>query len=421
MTSKIVVNNIEADAGISTVAFGSKVSATEFIGPVTGNATGLSGSPTLSGITSVSTTNLTVNGNAYPSAGPLSNRNKIINGDMRIDQRNAGASVTVNTTANVFTLDRWAGYGQLTDGVFTVQQSTSTPPAGFSHFLRTTVTTADASIGATQTYGLRHVIEGNNISDLAFGSASAKQITLSFWVRTSLTGPQTFSGSITNDAISRSYVFSYSISAANTWEYKTITLAGDTSGTWETGTSAGIKMFFSLGAGSSSSGTAGSWGSTAYFGMTGGANLIGTLNATLDITGVQLEVGSVATPFEHRSYGQELALCQRYYYRDTYTVASNVEHILFYGSMYGTTQLEGVYSFPVEMRSAPSLGNSALSTFMLRNGGEAITALNIYGTNTRSGLIYTGNTATGTQKDANALTSITTNGTVTYLEFIAEL
>ena len=297
------------------------------------------------------------------NGGPLSGtRNRIINGDMRIDQRNAGASVTINTTANVFALDRWAAYGQSTDGVFTVQQSTSTPPAGFSHFLRTTVTTADASIGATQTYGLRHVIEGNNISDLAFGSASAKQITLSFWVRSSLTG--TFGGSIANDTSARFYVFSYSISAANTWEYKTITLTGDTSGTWETGISAGIKLFFNLGAGSSSSGTAGSWGSTAYYGVTGGVNLIGTLNATLDITGVQLETGSAATPFERRSYGQELVLCQRYFcksFNQSTKPAQNTGD--FNGaisSLTGSTAFNGNalvnWRYPVQMRAAPAIG-----------------------------------------------------------------
>jgi hypothetical protein len=292
------------------------------------------------------------------NGGPIAgSRNRIINGDMRIDQRNAGASVTVNTTANTFTLDRWAGVGQLTDGVFTVQQSTSTPPTGFTHFLRVTTTTADASIGASQFYVLRHAIEGNNVSDLGFGTANAKQIALSFWVRSSLTG--TFGGSLANDAITRSYVFSFSIGAANTWEYKTITLTGDTSGTWETGTSSGIKMFLSLGTGLTVSGTAGSWGSTVYYGVTSGVNVIGTLNATFDITGVQLEPGSVATPFERRSYGAELVLAQRYYYKDT----DGTIHI-WSGKVDNAVTYHANTRFPVTMRAAP--------TVTLLSGGESL-------------------------------------------------
>ena len=288
-------------------------------GNVTGNLTGtastataaataygLSGSPTLSGITSVSTTNLTVNGNSYPSAGPLSNRNKIINGDMRIDQRNAGASVT---PTDAYTLDRWE-IREDTDGAVTAQQ-VSEAPAGFNKSLKITVTTADSSLAATQRLLVDQRIEGFNTADLDFGTAGAKTVTLSFWVRSSLTG--TFGGSLINHTNNRSYPYTYSISAANTWEYKTVTIAGDTSGTWETTTSAGIKVYFGLGVGSTYSGTASAWAASEFYSTTGAVSVIGTLNATWQITGVQLEVGSVATPFEHRSYGDELARCERYY------------------------------------------------------------------------------------------------------------
>ena len=301
--------------------------ATTFTGDLTGNVTGnvtgnltgtastataaataygLSGSPTLSGITSVSTTNLTVNGNSYPSSGPLSNRNKIINGDMRIDQRNAGASVT---PTDAYTLDRWE-IREDTDGAITAQQ-VSEAPAGFNKSLKITVTTADSSLAATQRLLVDQRIEGFNTADLDFGTAGAKTVTLSFWVRSSLTG--TFGGSLINHTNNRSYPYTYSISAANTWEYKTVTIAGDTSGTWETTTSAGIKVYFGLGVGSTYSGTASAWAASEFYSTTGAVSVIGTLNATWQITGVQLEAGSVATPFEHRSYGDELARCQRYY------------------------------------------------------------------------------------------------------------
>ena len=252
-------------------------------------------------------TTTTVNGYA-PTVSNMAGRNRIINGDMRIDQRNAGASVTSNASG-VFCTDRWNTWED-TDGTATVQQST-TAPAGFVNSLLWTTGTADASLGATQYCMLQHRIEGNNIADLAWGTASAATVTLSFWVRSSLTG--TFGGAFRNSAGDRSYPFTYTISAANTFEYKTITVAGDTTGTWLTNNNAGINVEFGLGVGSTYSGTAGAWAGALYLSATGATSVIGTAGATFYITGVQLEEGSVATPFEHRQYGQELALCQRYY------------------------------------------------------------------------------------------------------------
>jgi len=249
-----------------------------------------------------------LNGGALSGA-----RNRIINGDMRIDQRNAGASVTPTSLA--YTVDRWAAAEQ-TDGSITVQRST-TAPAGFANSLLVTVTSADASLGATQYAVIDQPIEGTNVDDLAWGTASAKTVTLSFWVRSSVTG--TFGGSIQNSAQDRSYPFSYTISSANTWEQKSITIAGDTSGTWLTTTGTGLAVWFSLAAGSTYSGTSGAWGGALYFAPTSATNLLATNGATFYITGVQLEAGTVATPFERRSYGQELALCQRYYERRTFS------------------------------------------------------------------------------------------------------
>ena len=302
--------------------------------------------------------------NGYtPTMSNMAGRNRIINGDMRIDQRNAGAAVTINSASNTYSVDRFFGRGDTSDGVFTLDQTT-TVPAGFTNSILATVTTADASIGSTQRYQIGQRIEGFNIADLGWGTANAKTVTLSFWVRSSLTG--TFGGALTNAAGDRSYPYTYTISSADTWEQKSVTIAGDTSGTWETGTAIGIQLFFSLGAGSTLLGTAGSWAATLYTGATGQTQVIGTLNATWYITGVQLEAGSVATPFEHRQYGQELALCQRYYYRvSTYTLGYTWISSISYSP---------VIKLPVTMRTTPTLDASG-NAFGVQSGSAGTVAL----------------------------------------------
>jgi len=244
-----------------------------------------------------------LNGGALSGA-----RNRIINGDMRIDQRNAGASASL-TSSQTYFLDRWFAVED-TDGTMTIQQS-STAPTGFQNSAILTTGTADASLGSTQLAYVAQKPEGFNVADFDWGTANAKTVTLSFWVRSSLTG--TFGGAISNSAFDRSYPFTYSVSAANTWEQKSVVIAGDTSGTWPKTNGIGMHIFWGLGVGSTYSGTAGSWAGTGYISATGATSVIGTAGATFYITGVQLEAGSVATPFERRSYGQELALCQRYY------------------------------------------------------------------------------------------------------------
>jgi hypothetical protein len=233
-------------------------------------------------------------------------RNRIINGDMRIDERNNGASVTANEALPV---DRWkqntSGGGVLTSNRSTVA------PTGFVNSLLATVSTADASIAAGDFYNLNQRIEGFNVDDFGFGTANAQAVTLSFWARSSATG--TFAGCLGNSAANRSYTFTYGISTANTWEYKTVTIPGDTSGTWLVDNGIGIRVAFDLGSGSDFQGTAGAWQSGFKLATAAAVKLISTLNATFYITGVQLEPGTVATPFERRSYGQELALCERYY------------------------------------------------------------------------------------------------------------
>ena len=286
-------------------------------------------------------------------------RNRIINGNMVIDQRNAGASVTP-TADSTYTLDRWvARLGA--SSKFSVQQNAGsvTPPAGFSNYLGIT-SLAATTVASGDYYGIQQSIEGFNVADLGWGTASAQSVTLSFQVRSSLTG--TFSGALKNSGFNRSYPFTFTISSANTWETKTITIAGDTSGTWLSNNGIGIQVIFNLGYGSTYLGTAGAWAASNLGGATGSVNVVATNGATFYITGVQLEAGTNASPFERRDYGRELAMCQRYAY---------VNRVL--SGSFGAFGLSGFFEtttvglvpirHPVEMRAAPTYSFSAANTF----------------------------------------------------------
>ena len=271
-------------------------------------------------------------------------KNRIINGDMRIDQRNAGASVT--PTSNGYTLDRWrAEISQ--SSKFSVQQNAGsvTPPTGFTKYLGITSLSA-YSIGSSDYFVIKQAIEGNNISDLGWGASGASSVTLSFWVRSSLTG--TFGGVIQNADATRSYPFTYTISSANTWTSISVTIAGDTTGTWQTGTSGGIYVYFGLGVGSTYSGTASAWASANYISATGATSVVGTNGATFYITGVQLEKGSTATSFDYRDYTRELAMCQRYY--STFMVGFDYKSPASGYTLVGTQ-----ITFSTTMRASPSL------------------------------------------------------------------
>lgn len=287
----------------------------------------------------------------------ISGRNRIINGAMRIDQRKEGASNTINGTSETYTLDRWYAKGESADGVFTVVRSTSTPVSGFPNFLRVTATTADASIGSSQSYLLGQKVEGYNTADLGWGAAGADDITVSFWVRSSLSGD--FSGAIRNSAKDRSYPFTYNIGATNTWEYRSFTVAGDTSGTWLTTNGIGAEVVFDLGAGASNRGTAGAWANSAHVGVTSAVSVIGTLNATWDITGVQVERGTVATEFEFRPITTELELCQRYYAKTFNQGTAPAQGAGSGGAMTckvpaSSACVQAIWQFPVRMRATPS-------------------------------------------------------------------
>ena len=289
----------------------------------------------------------TING-VTPTSDNLMGRNRIINGDMRIDQRNAGASTNNAGGSTTYALDRWAYYGT-SASKFSIQQSTAAP-AGFANSLLIT-SLAATTTGSGDEYWLIQPIEGFNTADLNWGTANAKTIVVSFWVRSSLTG--SFGGSIINGAYNYSFPFAYTIDAANTWEYKTVLITAPTSGTWVGATNgAGLRCVFSLSAGTTyGQGTVNTWQSGTYkVSPAGVTNILETNGATWQMTGVQLEAGSVATSFERRSYGQELALCQRYF--ET-SVATQYQ---FISGTYNPPTLESYHTwyFKVEKRAAPT-------------------------------------------------------------------
>lgn len=290
-------------------------------------------------------------------------KNRIINGAMMIDQRNAGASVT-NTNGSVYTIDRWLASGSQASK-YTIQQS-STVPSGFTKAALIT-SSSSYSLSSGDFFTFRQYIEGFNVADLGWGTADAQPITISFKVRSSLTG--TFGGVLLNSAANRSYPFTYTISSANTYETKTVTIAGDTTGTWLTDNGIGIQVVFGLGVGSTYSGTAGSWSGNLYLGATGATSVVGTNGATFYITGVQLEKGSTATSFDYRPYGTELALCQRYlpafYNGNGGPIA--------YGSVGPSAGATAYFfiNFPVPARVPPTgLSYSSLSHFTLNPFGS---------------------------------------------------
>jgi len=242
----------------------------------------------------------------------LGTKNLIINGDMRIAQRGTSATIT-GSGFGYFLIDRFGVQAEDDGSGYNVSQSTDAP-AGFQYSMLLTVTTTDTLDATSDNHCLGQRIEGNNIAHLKWGTSDAETVTLSFWVKSSLTG--TFGGALSNlPSTSRAYGFIYTINSANTWEYKTITISGETTGTWATNNGIGIWVTWSLGANAGRQTTANQWDTIASrqaTGVYGEDNIIGTLGATFYITGVQLEVGENATPFEHRMYSQELAMCQRY-------------------------------------------------------------------------------------------------------------
>jgi hypothetical protein len=315
------------------------------------------------------TTGITFNdASTQATAAKVGMVNRIINGDFRIDQRNAGAAINpINN--NTFTVDRWA-YAASQSSKFSAQQNQGsvTTPVGFTNYLGFTSSSA-YSVTTTDYFFLVHRIEGYNIADLGWGTANAKTVTLSFQVYSSLTG--TFGALLSNNGDARTYPFTYTIPVANTWTTISVTITGDTSGTWLTNNGAGINVMFSLGAGSTRQGTAGAWVGSAYYGVSGQTNVVGTNGATFYITGVQLEKGSTATSFDYRPYGTELALCQRYYEKSfaigtapsvaNFAGSCGANHDGGSGSNCDVYSIYG-FSYKVTKRSAPSITTFSAST-----------------------------------------------------------
>ena len=345
----------------------------------TASTTGISGSAISSGVVAEAY------GGTGTSTGYYGFKNRIINGAMVIDQRNAGASVT--PTDGQFCTDRFSA-GLTQASKFSFQQSTDAP-TGFKNSIKVTSLSA-YSVTSGDLFEVRQNIEGYNIADLGFGTASASTITLSFWVKSSLTG--TFGGALSNEGAGRSYPFTYTISVANTFEYKTVTIAGDTTGTWLTTNGIGMRVRFSLGAGSTYSGTSGAWASATYTSATGAVSVVGTNGATFYITGVQLEKGSTATSFDYRDIGRELIMCQRYFER-SYNIGSATGtftngFIGFNNPLTSTSDIPSNILFKVTKRDTPTVvvynAVSGASGAAYRSSDAAsisVTGINYVGTN----------------------------------------
>jgi hypothetical protein len=441
MTSKIVVNNIEADSGINTVTFNSKLSSSEFIGNVTGNLTGtastataaataygISGSPTLSGITSVSTTNLTVNGNAYPSDGAISGaRNRIINGDMKIFQR--GTATTIGASS-VYALDRWLfGREAGTESArFTVTKesltSSDTPFAsdGTTNTMKIDITTASGGISASQSHYLTQRIEGFNVSDLAYGTSSAKSCVASFWIKadnkTGTMGVSLYNGG------NRSYI--QNISVTSSWTKYSLVFPGDTSGAIADDNTQQLTLSFALSAGSNLQNTANTWVGGFDVATSSQADFTDSTSNNIYITGVQLEVGTVATPFERRSYGQELALCQRYYYRvlSTPVNVGNYARLSVSGLSASSTTAFVQVMFPVTMRTAPSSVETTGTPSNYQVATSTFSAVNATSITFNIASAHNGEVSVataGSLSSGNSTYLIANNNTTAYLGWSAEL
>jgi len=320
-------------------------------------------------------------------------RNRIINGAMTIDQRNAGALVS---NANGYITDRWSlGKFDPTGGAYSGQQVTDAP-SGFTNSLKVTVTTSITQ-SSDQFWQAFQTIEGYNVADLAWGTASAQPVTVSFWVKSSVTG--TYSITLFNSgvgSVDRAYVTTYVINSANTWEYKTVTVAGDTSSAsyWGTTNGAGIGVYFDLGCGTNQQATANTWTTANARRVSGTVRLMATGSATWQITGVQLEEGTAASPFENRLYGTELALCQRYCMK---WLGNQTNEIISGGAFnaYSSTNAQGAVAPPVTMRSTPTITFGTLGFTDIASINNSVSALTINTVNSGPNAVNMTVTSTG--------------------------
>ena len=339
-------------------------------------------------------------------------RNIIINGDMSIAQRSTSA-VTINSGTVQYGIDRFGARGMSSAGVFTIEQSTDAP-TNFVNSFKATVTTADSSIASNATYRVVQHIEGNMIRNLNWGTAQAQDVTLSFKVKSSLTG--TFGGAIINGDYNRFYNFSYTISSANTWTDVSVTIDGDTSGTWVTNNTLGIRLSLSLGAGSGEVGSAGSWGTATYEGVTGQTNLIATNGATWQITGVQLEAGTTASDFEFLPVDVNRRRCDRYFQR----ILSDSAYTAFgAGTVYNSTLAPTFVPYRLEMRSSPTF---SVSNVLFTQGDSSKGVTSISSTNAGKSSLYIDlNCSSGGMTTGRGGLLLASNNSNAYIQMDAEL
>ena len=272
-------------------------------------------------------------------------RNKVINGDMRIAQRGTGAITA--SSVNQYPVDRWIATSNATNPI-TFQQ-VADGPAGFTNSVRATSGGTGSAYSSNHYTFLTQRFEGFNVADLAWGTASAKPIVLSFWVKVSANAMGTHSLVVENSTGAMTYIATYTVSTTN-WEYKTIQISGPTSGSFPTDNSTGFQIDFTLGVGSAFEGTAGAWTSGKY--ATAGSVDLGSLSsATWQITGVQLEQNTQPTPFEQRPYGIELQLCQRYYFRYSMITSGGYHRLPSLMNTYASNAAQGMVWHPVPMRN----------------------------------------------------------------------
>jgi hypothetical protein len=349
-----------------------------------------------------------------PFTGGFGFRNRIINGDFRIDQRNAGASTSVPNGTIVYGVDRTLVYEDTGASSCTVQQVTDAP-SGFVNSLKFTVGTGSTATSA-QLAVAEHRIEGFNFSDSAYGTASAQTFTLAFWVKSSLAG--TYCVGLRNASDNRSYVATYTINSASTWEFKTITIAGDTSGTWGTGNGIGISVRFDLGSGSNyRTSTLNSWQTGLLFSNSSQANLIGTSGATWQIAGWSLEKGSTATSFDYRPYGTELALCQRYFF----VAVTGSAKYWGMGQNYSASALTSYIQFPVTMRTAPTSASTSGTNYygFYRNGtNDDFNSITLEAAHVQGTGLFNNSEISGTAGQSG---NLYTNNAASFIAFQAEL
>ena len=314
--------------------------------------------PNLTATTKVTTADLANTGNY--NGGQLGNRNLIINGAMQVAQRGTSNAIT---GGGYHTIDRWSTVANsgMSYAVTMSQESTDSDTNGFGYSLKLLTTTAQSMTGG-QNYSLRYQIEGRDIKHFSYGTVSAKVITLSFWVKSNKTGLfslQIYNG---NTGTNHSMLTSYTVNVADTWEYKTIVIPANTSQVMNRTEAMGMMLDFNLASGPDDIVSAFDWGlnyNGAARAVTGQVNILDTVNNYFQITGVQLEVGDTATPFEHRSYGEELAACQRYYYQiGGASQGGGGFDYLAHGFADTTTRAIHLIHFPQNMRAAPTLVSS---------------------------------------------------------------